>query len=36
VGVVHLALHSLDQGLVLGWQQHLQALVEPGERDWGK
>jgi hypothetical protein len=31
VGVVHLALHATDAGLVAGWQQQLAAVVEPGE-----
>jgi hypothetical protein len=31
VGVVHLALHATDAGLVAGWQQQLAAVIEPGE-----
>lgn len=30
VGVVHLALHATEAGLVAGWQQQLAAMVEPG------
>jgi len=30
VGVVHLALHATEAGLVAGWQQQLTAVVEPG------
>lgn len=30
VGVVHLALHATEAGLVAGWQQQLAAVLEPG------
>jgi hypothetical protein len=31
VGVLHLALHATDAGLMAGWQQQLAAVVEPGK-----
>lgn len=30
-GIIHLALHSSSAGLVLRWQERLQAVLEPGE-----
>ena len=32
-GLVHLGLHPVEGGLVLCWQQRVQAVVEPGESD---
>jgi hypothetical protein len=32
VGVLHLALHSTQWGLVGGWRQQITAVVEPGRQ----